>query len=159
MDTDSRLTTSTTRRTIVATGAKLAYAAPLVATSVALSAANAAARISPPPTNVCIPYEAFKFPPCETDAHCASRASCHGYCCITCVTGLPGDGVCICRMKVTYGPCTRDEECCTGTCERSRGALTGTCACSPKGGPCLDSGDCCSGRCAPDPASGAGICV
>jgi hypothetical protein len=38
MDTDGRFPTPTTRRTIVATGAKLAYAAPLVATSLTLSA-------------------------------------------------------------------------------------------------------------------------
>ena|SRR5215218_8815188 len=46
MDTDVRLTTPTTRRTVVRTGAKLAYAAPLVATSLTLSVTNAAA-ISP----------------------------------------------------------------------------------------------------------------
>jgi hypothetical protein len=46
MDTDGRFPTPTTRRTIVATGAKLAYAAPLVATSLTLSATNAAA-VSP----------------------------------------------------------------------------------------------------------------
>jgi hypothetical protein len=46
MDTDGRFPTPTTRRTIVATGAKLTYAAPLVATSLKLSAMNVAA-ISP----------------------------------------------------------------------------------------------------------------
>ena len=38
--------TPTTRRSIVRTGAKLAYAAPLVATSLTLSATNAAAAVS-----------------------------------------------------------------------------------------------------------------
>src|SRR5215212_8504048 len=46
MDTDGRFPTPTTRRTIVATGAKLAYAAPLVATSLKLSVTNAAAAVS-----------------------------------------------------------------------------------------------------------------
>jgi hypothetical protein len=46
MDTDGRFPTPTTRRTIVATGAKLTYAAPLVATSLKLSAMNAAAAVS-----------------------------------------------------------------------------------------------------------------
>ena len=44
--TDGRFTTPTTRRTIVRTGAKLAYAAPLVAASLKLSATNAAAAVS-----------------------------------------------------------------------------------------------------------------
>lgn len=47
MDTDSRFLTPATRRTIVATGAKLAYAAPLVAASLKLSALNVAATHSP----------------------------------------------------------------------------------------------------------------
>jgi hypothetical protein len=40
-DTDGRFPTPTTRRTIIATGAKLAYAAPLVAASVKVSEVNA----------------------------------------------------------------------------------------------------------------------
>jgi hypothetical protein len=46
MDTEVRFPTPTTRRTIVTTGAKLAYAAPLVAASLKLSATNAAAAVS-----------------------------------------------------------------------------------------------------------------
>jgi hypothetical protein len=45
-DTDGRFPTLTTRRTIVATGAKLAYAAPLVAISVTLRVTNVAAAVS-----------------------------------------------------------------------------------------------------------------
>src|SRR5215212_5378550 len=52
-DTDGRLTTPTTRRTVVATGAKLAYAAPLVATSLKLSALNVAATHSPGHGDAC----------------------------------------------------------------------------------------------------------
>jgi hypothetical protein len=55
-DTDGRFPTPT-RRTIVATGAKLAYAAPLVAASFTVSALNVAATHSPghvcPPGRVC----------------------------------------------------------------------------------------------------------
>jgi hypothetical protein len=46
MDTDGRFPTPTTRRTIIATGAKLAYAAPLVAASAKLSVTNVAAAVS-----------------------------------------------------------------------------------------------------------------
>jgi hypothetical protein len=46
MDTDGRFPTPTTRRTIVSTGVKLAYAAPLVAAIVKVSATNAAAAVS-----------------------------------------------------------------------------------------------------------------
>ena len=54
MDPTARLVTPATRRTIVATGAKLAYAAPLVAASlkvsaVAVSAANLISPGPPPP--------------------------------------------------------------------------------------------------------------
>ena len=52
MDTDVRFTNPATRRTIVATGAKLAYAAPLVAASFTLSATNAAA-VSLGPGDAC----------------------------------------------------------------------------------------------------------
>jgi hypothetical protein len=48
MDTDGRFPTPTTRRTIVATGAKLAYTAPLVATSLRLDRPGAAAMSRPP---------------------------------------------------------------------------------------------------------------
>jgi hypothetical protein len=47
MDTDGRFPTPTTRRTVVTTGAKLAYAAPLVAASFKVSALNVAATHSP----------------------------------------------------------------------------------------------------------------
>jgi hypothetical protein len=50
MDPGGRFTTPTTRRAIVRTGAKLAYAAPLVAASLKLSATHAAAAISHPST-------------------------------------------------------------------------------------------------------------
>jgi hypothetical protein len=56
MDPDVRFTTPTTRRTIVATGAKLAYAAPLVAASMALPAA-AAAQADPRDEAACGCYD------------------------------------------------------------------------------------------------------
>jgi hypothetical protein len=71
MDTDARFTTPATRRTVVRTGAKLAYAAPLVATSLTLSTLNVAATHSPghvcPPGRVCgkCPVE------CEADQWCS----------------------------------------------------------------------------------------
>jgi hypothetical protein len=46
-DLADRLGTPATRRTVVKTGAKLAYAAPLVAASFRLAAMDAAAQVSP----------------------------------------------------------------------------------------------------------------
>jgi hypothetical protein len=53
MDTDGRFPTPTTRRTIVVTGAKLAYAAPLVAASIKVSEVNAQSAVSPTCSLVC----------------------------------------------------------------------------------------------------------
>src|SRR5215208_2943470 len=100
MDTDGRFPTPTTRRTIVATGAKLAYAAPLVATSLTLSAVNAAAGIS---LQVCPLEEIGTL--CESDADCTC-----GFCLLD--PGLPGE----CNCYPTDEPCTRDNECCLGVC-------------------------------------------
>ena len=100
MDTDGRFTTPATRRTVVTTGAKLAYAAPLVATSLTLSAVNAAAGIS---LQVCPAEEIGTF--CESDADCTC-----GFCLLD--PGLPGE----CNCFPTDEPCTRDKECCLGVC-------------------------------------------
>jgi hypothetical protein len=54
--------TSTTRRTVVRTGAKLAYAAPLVAASFTLSAGAAAAQAVSPPADVFCLYRVTAAP-------------------------------------------------------------------------------------------------
>jgi hypothetical protein len=87
MDTDGRFPTPTTRRTIVATGAKLAYAAPLVATSLRLSTLNVAATHSP--------------------GHV-----CKGEICESVVFGCDGDLGCVCFLTVeNTGFCHRGQSC------------------------------------------------
>src|SRR5215208_3750317 len=53
IDLEDQIADSPTRRTIVKTGVKLAYAAPIVAASFKVSAVNAQAPISPPPQEGC----------------------------------------------------------------------------------------------------------
>jgi hypothetical protein len=103
MDTDDRFPTPTTRRTVVSTGAKLAYAAPLVAASFTLGAGRVWAngmvspgcrpdicgaggqcgpcrddlcllRCSVELVAVCVDFTPPQ--PCETSPSCASSADC-----------------------------------------------------------------------------------
>ena len=53
IDLEDQIADSPTRRTIVKTGVKLAYVAPIVAASFKVSAVNAQAPISPPPQEGC----------------------------------------------------------------------------------------------------------
>jgi hypothetical protein len=89
MDTDGRFPTPTTRRTIVATGAKLAYAAPLVATSLTLRGVNAQTAMSPP-RFVCPPFGPGDGPFCNPSADCF------------CTTAVPS-GRLICTTDLSCG--------------------------------------------------------
>jgi hypothetical protein len=89
MDTDGRFPTPTTRRTVVTTGAKLAYAAPLVAASFTVSALNVAAATSPPHF-VCPPFGSDDGPQCNPGADCF------------CTTAVPS-GRLICTTDLSCG--------------------------------------------------------
>jgi hypothetical protein len=101
MDTDGRFPTPTTRRTIVATGAKLAYAAPLVATSLTLSALNVAASHITGHVFACPPIGPDDGPLCNPGADCF------------CTTAVPSG-----RLV-----CTTDDPRCSGPfCDDATGA-------------------------------------
>src|SRR5215217_4711212 len=103
MDTDGRFPTPTTRRTIVRTGAKLAYAAPLVATSLRLSVLNVAATHSPGHVFACPPFGPDDGPQCNPGADCF------------CTTAVPSG-----RLI-----CTTDLSCGGGFCDDVTGAGCG----------------------------------
>ena len=105
MDTDGRFPTPTTRRTIVATGAKLAYAAPLVATSLKLSAMNVAAtHISPGHT--C---------PGDIEIECGGSPGHGGTCSAVCTT--ENELFCLENLRLLGTSCTSDANCGEGFCE------------------------------------------
>jgi hypothetical protein len=145
MDTDGRFPTPTTRRTIVTTGAKLAYAAPLVATSLKLSAMNVAATHSP------------GHQPCETfvcgNPLCAEpgpgpldRCACFE------LTEDPGNGLCLGDFLCdSASACNTTADCPSGyTCVTNTCCGLGVQLCAPA---CPDPTDSRSRR-PPDEVSG-----
>jgi hypothetical protein len=138
MDTDVRFTPPATRRTVVRTGAKLVYAAPIVAASFKVSAVNAFAVISTPST--CGPT-------CESqgDCHCATDDQTGTDVCVTtecfvsshfgCAQGdpCPGGSFCVVDKELTI-------------CAVSCGAPCPT-TCRPSEFPCFNGVDCCNGCC------------
>jgi hypothetical protein len=127
IDLEDQIANSTTRRTIVKTGAKLAYVAPLVAASFKVSAINALAQVSPPtcpPNLICNEREA----PCGEDADgvCSNVVSVDPTSCIcgndSCGPACETDGDC-----QSYAPgsiCQApDTGCCGQTCIAPCGAF------------------------------------
>jgi hypothetical protein len=80
-----------TRRTIVATGAKLAYAAPLVAASFKVSAMNVAAATSPP-----------HFVCTRPDGRCSCGPGCEAQDPCFCTTAI-GSGAFVCAFDLSCG--------------------------------------------------------
>ena len=145
-ETSEQLHSRSTRRVVVATGAKLAYAAPLVATSLTLSALNVAATHSP--GHVCT----------SGSLECGDE---HGQGCVSlCST----ENEPFCAEGLQLGTCTSDADCREGRCEFDE--FGGVCTEQP----CDSTADCdlhCSQaipvgvscRCWLDPFSGRGrIC-
>ena len=138
-----RLSTSTTRRTVVKTGAKLAYAAPLVAASFKLAElktiAQTASGVQDP---VCI----------GTRDGCNSGGCGPGGSCICTVT--PEGGV-FCFSQFCGPACTSSAQCVDGN-----GVQNGLCS-TNTGGCCNGQGDCIlfSNFCTPEvaPAGAAGV--
>src|SRR5687768_567719 len=127
IDLEDRIANSTTRRTIVKTGAKLAYVAPIVAASFKVSAINALAQVSPPtcpPNLICNEREA----PCgeDVDGVCSNVVSVDPTSCIcgndSCGPACETDSDC-----QTYAPgsiCQApDTGCCGQTCIAPCGAF------------------------------------
>jgi hypothetical protein len=108
---DSLTSTTTTRRTIVKTGTKLAYAAPLVAATLSLSAAAAGAAS---------PVEACGG---GTDA-CSSSLNCAGGTCY-CNTNVGGGTSC--NGLGTCASCAVDGDCTAVTGAGSHCVLGGSC--------------------------------
>ena len=125
------LVTSTTRRTIVTTGAKLAYAAPLVAVSLKLSGVDAQTAMSPPPK-------------------CTSFGRCGGELSLGCVYLCSTENEQFCAAGINLQFCDSDADCQEGRCERSDegGGLALVAVQSPT------APDCRAGLCWPDPFSG-----
>jgi hypothetical protein len=116
MDTDGRLTAATTRRTIVRTGAKLAYAAPLVATSLKLSAMNVAATHSPGH----VACETFV---CGNPRGLCTEPGSLDVCACFELTEDPGNGLCLGDF-----PCSSDSACnTTADCPSGSTCVTNTC--------------------------------
>jgi len=130
IDLENQIASATTRRTIVKTGAKLAYAAPVLAASFRLSQMGAMAAVISgkcPPNLICNEREA----PCGKDAFgvCSNVVSVNPASCIcgndACGPDCTTDGDC-----QTYAPgsiCQApDTGCCGQTCIAPCGAFDGT---------------------------------
>ena len=106
-----RLDTNTTRRTVVKTGAKLAYAVPIVAASFKLSATSVGAQAV-----------SGLDPRCD-GARCGSFATCNEVDGCICFSTLDGTGYCgiprSCSVVQACGPgtpCPAGQVCAVGTC-------------------------------------------
>ena len=97
------LETQITRRTIVRTGAKLAYVAPLVAVTFKLTGSHASAASGSNPE--CRGADCATFTPCSTnsDCVCVDGGSAGGFC-------VPGSTSC-----GVVGPCGSDGSCPAGS--------------------------------------------
>ena len=118
---DSITSTPTTRRTIVTTGAKLAYAAPMVAATMKLSA-----------------NRTFAADACTEGENCAQglEVSCgaNGFC--ACVQNVDGGFACVDRF-CSFTACTTGADCDSGLCVTAPG-----CCGDPDpfcGTPCTDT--------------------
>lgn len=123
LDLDKTLTGTATRRSVVATGAKVAYAAPLVAASFKLSAMGAGA-VSPNG-----PCEAFR---------CEDGGLCHTYgggildvCACFELVEKPGTGLCLNNFYCDAPDCTSDADCNGGTCVTNTCCGLGVQRCAP----------------------------
>jgi len=118
-----QLATSTTRRTIVKTGAKLAYAAPIVAATMKLSAGGAAAAVSDGGNQACNTFVCGNGP-------CASRPDIQPFADCFCfeVAETPGQGVCLSNF-----PCAGTQICTASSeCNLGETCVVNTC-CGPEG--------------------------
>jgi len=117
-----------TRRYIVAKGVKLAYAAPIVAATMKVSASRVAA-VSDAGTSTCIQKGQI----CERSSQC-----CSGFCQRA---GSDGSGgvlrKCADRCLDSGASCASGSQCCTGYC------ANGQCSCRPEGEICSESTQCC----------------
>lgn len=102
-DLNEYLRTRKDRRSIVKTGAKLAYAAPLVAASLKITSLDARAAVSGPQT--CTPTGTGPASQCTADEQCCSKL-----CRANELFGI----ICVCR-GINFA-CERDENCCEGVC-------------------------------------------
>jgi hypothetical protein len=128
------LSTGTTRRTIVKTGAKLAYAAPLVAATIKLSAQGALATVS---GGCSATYQISGFPFQISGEICDVRDSETGEPAgnAICVCGCP-DGIAHCEITLSVGDrsiifascCPGNGICVTGG---AGNGLTGAVCCNP----------------------------
>lgn len=105
---------STTRRTVVKTGAKLAYAAPIVAASFSLASQRAAAAVSGAnPNPECAAATCTTFVECSStnaDCVCTSTSSGGGFC-------VPGSTSCTVTGDCGAGfSCPADNVCVVDTC-------------------------------------------
>jgi hypothetical protein len=108
------LDTRTTRRRVLATGTKLAYAAPVVAASFRLSVLGAGAEpLSDPACGVCIPF--FTASTCEGDRRCV---------CYLANSGGPQTGFCHRGQRcATTTPCPNGVD----DCPAGHACSTSTC--------------------------------
>ena len=111
-----RIQARTTRRTVVKTGAKLAYAAPIVAASFRLTNLNAAAQVGSPVI-------------CENGGSCGNTTRCGPSC--RCFTSVDRGGFChrvqLCSSTTA---CTSSNQC-------APGHICSTSTCCPSGGRCI----------------------
>jgi len=101
IDLESQIATSTTRRTVVKTGAKLAYAAPVLAASFRLSQMGAMAAVS---GNVCPPNLICGVQPEECDSPGDDTGVCSQ------VKSVEADS-CICGNDACGPACSTDADC------------------------------------------------
>ena len=105
IDLEDRITEATTRRTVITTGVKLAYAAPIVAASFQLRTASAQEPMSGNPNPGCIGATCATFIPCATNPDCV------------CTTTSTGGGFCIpgSTQCASLVPCAADLSCPAGS--------------------------------------------
>jgi hypothetical protein len=105
IDLEDQLTGSPTRRTVVKTGVKLAYVAPIVAASFKLRNASAQEKMSGNPNPGCIGATCETFIPCadNPDCICTTTATGGGFC-------VPGSTQC-----ASLVPCAADLSCPAGS--------------------------------------------
>lgn len=122
IDLSEHLDSSTSRRKIVTTGAKVAYAAPVVAASFKLSQAGASA-VSPNG-----PCKAFvcEDPPCVDNGDILKNCYCFE------LVERPGNGLCLGNFYcVGATECKSDADCGAGHCVTNTCCGTGKQLCAP----------------------------
>lgn len=141
-DMAEKLTDTTTRRTIVKTGAKLAYAVPVVAATTRLSGGSAVAA-SPPCGGGGV---------CKVDQDCCAGE--------TCIGGICSVANCEGRTCGNFAQCHATADCQCYTAPEGAGVCGCNTLCSAAP-PCTSSADCGPGRfCAVNSCCGAaGVCL